>query len=261
MFIGRHRTSGHPTHQREDPAMKDRVMDPGAGVFLQGLEDAASCRSLSSHPFYQLWSEGRLNRPILGEFAKQSYAHVRAFPTYLSAVHSQCGERRVRQTLLETLIEEERGEDNRAELWLRFAESLGLGRNETRSATLLPTTLESVRLMGDVTRRRDYREGVAALWAIEWQVPGLARIEREALQVHYGVSDPRPLAFFSAHEEAGVRRGDALRGILVSHCLTAESRSRVIQAVSTAGRTLWNFVDGLYAACVPEGIRGETVHN
>src|SRR5262245_52373634 len=241
--------------------MKDRASDPGVRSFLQGLEAAVTRRSVVTHPFYQLWTEGRLPRPVLADYAKQFYAQVRAFPTYLSAVHSCCGEIRVRQRLLENLIEEERGEDNHPELWLRFAESLGLKRDETRSATLLPTTLESINLMRDLTHRNDYREGIAALWAYESQIPALFALEREALAKHYGFADARALGVFGANGWADTRHSRELQEILVSHCLTDESRSRATQAAGSAARTLWNFVDGLYATCVPDAIRGEAVHN
>ena len=90
----------------------------------QQIDAAVSEYAMLSHPFYQLWSEGKLDQTVIGKYSAQYYAHVKAFPTYVSAVHSRCDDLPVRQLLLENLIEEERGGENHPELWLRFAEGL-----------------------------------------------------------------------------------------------------------------------------------------
>ena len=104
--------------------------------FESDLRDAIMEYSMLKHPFYVAWTEGRLSKSVLGEYAKQYYAHVRAFPTYVSAVHSNCDDLQIRQELLENLIEEERGEENHPELWMRFAEGLGVAREDVRSAEI-----------------------------------------------------------------------------------------------------------------------------
>jgi pyrroloquinoline-quinone synthase len=94
-------------------------------TFETDLLAAVMQHSMLKHPFYVAWSEGKLTKSVLQQYAKQYYAHVRAFPTYVSAVHSHCDNFETRQLLLENLVEEEQGADNHPELWLRFAESFG----------------------------------------------------------------------------------------------------------------------------------------
>ena len=72
--------------------------------FLQKLDETIERHSLLKHPFYQLWNKGELTRESLAEYAKQYYAHVEAFPTYLSGVHSHCEDSSVRQLLLDNLF-------------------------------------------------------------------------------------------------------------------------------------------------------------
>src|SRR6476661_5381133 len=111
-----------------------------SSTFEGNLLAAVMQHSMLKHPFYVAWSEGKLSKEVLQEYAKQYYAHVRAFPTYVSGVHSRCEDVSIRQQLLENLIEEERGDENHPELWLRFAEGLGVARQNIRSAELLPST-------------------------------------------------------------------------------------------------------------------------
>ena len=69
------------------------------------IDEAIGEYAMLSHPFYQLWADGNLTKAMLAEYARQYYAHVTAFPTYVSAVHSRCDDLEVRQLLLENLIE------------------------------------------------------------------------------------------------------------------------------------------------------------
>src|SRR6187549_3468821 len=128
-------------------------------LLQQEIDQAIGEFAMLSHPFYQLWAEGRLSQATLAAYAKQYYAHVRAFPTYVSAVHSRCDDLELRQELLENLIEEERGAENHPELWLRFAEGLGVSRTDVKTAELLPATEDSVASLRALTQRTDYRQG------------------------------------------------------------------------------------------------------
>ena len=91
-------------------------------------------RSLLKHPFYQAWQNGELTQEHLQGYAQQYYHHVLAFPQYVSAAHAICPDQGERQELLENLIEEERGEHNHPELWLRFAEGVGASRDDVTAA-------------------------------------------------------------------------------------------------------------------------------
>src|ERR1700704_5844056 len=113
---------------------------PAGSQFDTNLLEAVMEYSMLKHPFYIAWTEGKLSKFVLGEYVKQYYAHVRAFPTYVSAVHSRCEDLSIRQQLLENLIEEERGDENHPELWLRFAEGLGVARGNVAGAELLAST-------------------------------------------------------------------------------------------------------------------------
>jgi pyrroloquinoline-quinone synthase len=219
--------------------------------FESNLREAVSEYAMLKHPFYVAWTEGRLSQEVLGEYARQYYAHVRAFPTYVSGVHSRCEELSVRQQLLENLIEEERGDENHPELWLRFAEGLGVTREAVRTAELLPSTQNSVRSFQKLTQREDYREGLAALLAYESQIPEVARTKREGLNSFYGVADERAIAFFRVHEDIDVLHQEVEMQILKEHCASESDQNKAIAAARDAAKALWNFLDGVSAAYLP----------
>jgi len=200
------------------------------------------------HPFYQMWSEGKLDQTVLQDYAKQYYAHVRAFPTYVSAVHSHCDDLELRQLLLENLIEEERGPENHPELWLRFGEGLGVARDEVKNASLLPSTTASVATLKSLTTSDDFRLGIAALYAYESQIPEVASTKRAGLKEFYGIEDARSTSFFTVHESADVIHRQSEIKALCDTCDTDESRDAVVAAASRGAQALWDFLTGVQTA-------------
>ncbi len=217
-----------------------------AQEFLQKLDAAIGERHMLQHPFYQLWNEGALTLSILREYAKEYYLHVHYFPTYVSATHSRCHDLAVRQMLLENLFEEEHGPDNHPELWLRFAEALGLSREEVLHHQHLPQTRLAVELLRELSLRSNPAEGVAALYAYESQVPEVAAVKIEGLKRHYGVTDERGLSFFTVHLHADEVHRAVLREALLQLCASQHDRERALDAAVEAADALNLLLDGVY---------------
>ena len=219
-----------------------------SSTFETDLLAAVMQHSMLKHPFYVAWSEGKLSKEVLQKYAKQYYAHVRAFPTYVSAVHSHCDDLETRQLLLESLVEEEQGTENHPELWLRFAESLGVEREDVKNAELLPKTKESVARLKQLTQSEDYREGLAALYAYESQIPEVAQTKRAGLKEFYGIDDERGVSFFRVHESIDLLHKEVEQRLLAQTCATPADKERVTAAASAGAEALWSFLDGVHEA-------------
>src|SRR4029453_7279903 len=98
-------------------------------TFWTELENRIAKYDLLCHPFYQAWSKGELTREELAAYAEQYLPHVAAFPTYLSALHSQLPDSNLRRQILENLMDEEGigSPDGRphSDLWRDFANGMG----------------------------------------------------------------------------------------------------------------------------------------
>ncbi len=101
---------------------------------IERIDALIADRHLLSHPFYTRWREGTLPVKAIQEYTRQYYAFESAFPRLLSALHSRTDDPAVRQSILDNLWDEEHGEVNHAEMWLRFAEGMGVERDEVRGA-------------------------------------------------------------------------------------------------------------------------------
>ena len=169
--------------------------------FLEQLNSILDQNHLLKHPFYQMWNEGKLDLAMLQEYAQEYYLQVHNFPTYVSATHAACDDIKIRQMLLENLIEEERGAANHPELWLRFAEGLGLDRNAVLDREHLEKTSESVRILKDLARSESPAKGLAALYAYEAQIPEVSTTKIAGLKEFYGIDSEAALCFFKVHEK------------------------------------------------------------
>ncbi len=217
-------------------------------MHVKPLQAAVSEWHVLKHPFYQLWNQGKLDQATLRNYAAQYYHHVAAFPRYVSAVHSHCERPEIRKTLLENLIEEERGADNHPELWLRFCEGLGLSRDEVLAQRPTPATSALVETFLGLANK-SWAEGLAALYAYESQVPEVAQTKREGLARFYGVTSQRGLSFFDVHVEADKWHRESEEQIFSADVDEAQSE-RVVSSAKTAAKALWNFLDSQMPAGV-----------
>ena len=181
---------------------------------LELIDNDVAEKHLLKHPFYLAWTRGELSREALTDYARQYYHHVAAFPTYLSAVHAKCDNQVIRKELLSNLIDEEAGSPNHPELWLKFAQGLGLSAPDVQHAEKQPETYNLIDTFRSVCRDGSTAEGLAALYAYESQIPEICESKIEGLQRHYGCNDPEHYHYFTVHIEADREHSAAERKML-----------------------------------------------
>lgn len=214
--------------------------------FLSNLDAVIEERHLLSHPFYIMWNQGELTLGMLQEYAKEYYLQVHYFPTYVSAVHANCDDMETRQMLLENLVEEEQGPDNHPELWLRFANALGVDREEIKNHKYLRHTRESVRILREIAKRENAAEGLASLYAYETQIPAVSKTKIEGLEKHYNITSEDGTIFFKVHEEADIIHSQVTREALVAMCKTQEQKEAAMDAAREAADAFNLLLDGVY---------------
>jgi pyrroloquinoline-quinone synthase len=145
---------------------------------------------------------------------RQYYQHVAAFPTYLSAVHAKCDDQTTRKTLLNNLIDEEAGSPNHPELWLKFAEGLGVSESDICKSERWPETKNLIDTFRSACRDGSTVEGLAALYAYESQTPSICESKIDGLKKHYGFADAEHYEYFTVHLEADREHSAAERRLL-----------------------------------------------
>jgi pyrroloquinoline-quinone synthase len=213
--------------------------------FLKSLDDLVQAKHLLKHPFYKMWSEGKLTRENLREYAVSYYPQVAAFPRYVSGVHSGCQDAALRQDLLENLIEEERGGENHPALWRRFAAALGAAEEDLDPRPRTPEVAEAIAEFSRATRGGGIAEGLAALYAYESQIPEIARTKREGLKAFYGIEEDAATRFFTVHEEADVWHRQVEREALGRVAQTPAERDLALESAGRCLDALNRALDGI----------------
>jgi pyrroloquinoline-quinone synthase len=208
---------------------------------LEQVHGLVAQRRLLDHPFYSAWSKGELTRPVLQKYAEQYYHWVQAFPTWLSATHSNATDLAMRQEILANLVDEEQGADNHPELWLRFCDALGLDRDAVRNAELLPETKAAIDAMRRVCRDEPAAAGLAALYAYESQQPEVMKTKREGLRDLYAVTTGHE--YFEVHETMDVEHSAGERAMIARHA--AGHEPAVLDAASSALDATYTLLDGI----------------
>lgn len=211
-------------------------------MFLTYFNKALEDWNLLNHTFYQQWNEGTLKHETLQLYAKEYYHHVAAFPRYISQIHSLCTNQKSRQILLDNLIDEEKGDENHPELWLRFAEGLKVSRSSISSFPQLSSTKKLVDGFFNLVKT-DFATGLGALYAYERQTPVVSTSKISGLKTHYNIHEEKYLQFFSVHEKTDEWHTEELTNLIEN--LNKSDQEKTFQGGLQGAKLLWGFLDGI----------------
>lgn len=216
--------------------------------FIQQLDTRIAKYDLLCHPFYKAWSEGKLTRNDLREYAHAYYHHVDAFPSYLDDFAARLPHGHLRHAVLATRDEESGADGTRshAELWLDFAEGMGGSRKPV--APPAPAVKSLISHFHEVAREGTPEEALAAFYAYESQVPRVAAEKARGLREMYG-ADEKTYAYFTLHTTADIYHSNMWRNQLeriVDDNPAAEQHA--LAAAEKAAKALWDALDGIEAA-------------
>ena len=211
---------------------------------LDSIDRQIAAKHLLTHPFYLAWTRGELSREALADYARQYYHHVAAFPTYLSAVHAGSDDQPTRRQLLNNLIDEEAGSPNHPELWLQFAEALGVSKEEVHYSEKEPETSNLINTFRSVCSDGSTAEGLAALYAYESQIPAVCESKIKGLVENYDITSPRAYEYFSVHIEADREHAAAEREMLSEHVHNDNAPS-AFTAVDRVLDAMWEMLSGV----------------
>ena len=216
--------------------------------FIEQVDSIIQDNHLLKHSFYEAWSKGELEKNAIQKYASQYFKHVSVFPRYLSAIHANCDDIRIRQIILENLMDEELGDENHPELWMRFAEGMGNGRNDVNHAIALEETEKLVTTFMNLAKSDQYHIGLAALYSYESMQPEISETKKEGLQKFYGITDENTLKFFSVHMHADIWHREVIRKLIVELNDSKEKQDQTMSAIKEALLALNNFLTGVEKA-------------
>jgi pyrroloquinoline-quinone synthase len=213
-------------------------------LHVDQIDSQVAAKHLLTHPFYQAWTRGELSAEALQDYSRQYYHHVAAFPTYLSAVHANTEDQATRRHLLTNLMDEEAGSPNHPELWLQFAESMGVPKEDVRNTELWAETRDLIDTFRSVCRDGAPAEGLAALYSYESQIPAVSESKVDGLRKYYNCTDAEGYKYFSVHIEADREHSATERALLEQH-VDENNAASAYAASDRVLDALWEMLSGV----------------
>lgn len=216
-------------------------MNNQSNLWIEKLESLIQQKHMLSHPFYQAWNSGTLTKTTLQAYAKEYYQHVKAFPTYISALHSRCDDHEIRRCLLTNLMDEEFGQPNHPDLWKSFAIALGVDQKEIDTHTPQAATSDLINHFRKNCSSGPLAVGLAALYTYESQIPAICQTKIQGLEKWYGMNDPESYRYFSVHETVDIEHSHEEKQMLLN-IVRPEEEDMILEAVETTLNKLGNFL-------------------
>jgi pyrroloquinoline-quinone synthase len=164
-------------------------------------------RSLLKHPFYQMWSDGKLTQKSLAGYSKEYFQLVKAVPTFMTPIIDKAPD-----SVLSELLENQQEESDHIKPWINFAGELGVSEDELISYTGLSKTRQSVSDLNELMNTFD--GGACAMYAFEKEIPKISQTKLDGLAEFYGMTNDNATEYFKLHTEADIRHAASWRNIL-----------------------------------------------
>lgn len=197
--------------------------------WMDTLNELIENNHMLKHPFYQAWTKGTLSKFTLQTYAKQYYHHIKAFPTYLSSLHSRCDDLQIRKSLLENLSDEEMSNPNHIELWKQFALSLGISENDLDNNKPYEPVQRLIYHFKEACSSYSLAVGFAALYSYESQIPEICETKIEGLKKWYGITLSDDYQYFTEHTTADIEHSNTEKEILLRLTRTPNERKNILE--------------------------------
>lgn len=161
---------------------------------LSSLDPLISDRSLLKHPFYQKWNKGELTLENLRVYAKEYYWLVQRIPGIVEKARNLIADPLIKMRIEQNVQEEL----SHIDLWIRFAKALKISEAELHDYEPSVQVKLAVRSLEELVSQGE-EEAVAAIYALERELPKIAETKMDGLEKFYGLTSDDARAYFQEH--------------------------------------------------------------
>jgi len=212
--------------------------------FLSELDSLIRAHSILNHPFYVAWSNGELTIDQLKTYAKIYFPHVYNFPGYLSNAIRVTDNNIIKSELESNYKDEITYPAPHPELWLDFAEGLGLDNDIIIKSDVHPSAENIINTFNTLCSAGT-GEALAALYSYESQQPVVAQEKINGLINNYNISDPKTLAYFDVHAVADIYHSEGEKKALEECINNGADPKDILNAAEKALDAYWKLLDGI----------------
>lgn len=174
---------------------------------IKKIDEMIEEKSLLKHPFYQMWSDGKLTLESLAGYSKEYFQLVKAVPFFMSPIIKQAP-----SSITDELVANQQEESDHIRPWIAFAKELGISEDELVSYSGLPKTRRAVSDLGELMNT--YDGGACAMYAFEKEIPKISQTKLDGLAEFYGITSIGATEYFKLHTTADIRHAASWSDIL-----------------------------------------------
>ena len=205
---------------------------------IKRIDEMIEERSLLKHPFYEMWSDGKLTVESLAGYSKEYFQLVKAVPSFMSPIIEKAPE-----SVKAELIDNQQEEADHIKPWIKFAGQLGISENELTAYEGLEKTKKAVSDLTDLMNT--YEGGSCAMYAFEKEIPKISQTKLDGMAQFYGMTNDEATEYFKLHTEADIRHAAAWRNILETSSTNTDELIQVADKSISAQNLL---LDSCYEA-------------
>ena len=174
---------------------------------IQRIDKIIEERSLLKHPFYEMWSDGKLTQQSLAGYSKEYFQLVKAVPEFMAPIIEKAPD-----SVIPDLRFNQQEESDHIKPWINFAGELGISENELISYPGTNKTNNAVSDLGELMNT--YDGGACAMYAFEKEIPKISQTKLDGLSEFYQMTNDNATEYFKLHTEADIRHAASWRNIL-----------------------------------------------
>ena len=174
---------------------------------VQKIDEIIEERSLLKHPFYQMWSDGKLTKESLAGYSKEYFQLVKAVPAFMTPIIDKAPD-----AVVGELVENQQEESDHIKPWIAFAGELGISEDELVSYSGTTKTQKAVSDLNELMVTFD--GGASAMYAFEKEIPKISQTKLDGMAEFYGMTNDEATEYFKLHTEADIRHAASWRNIL-----------------------------------------------
>ena len=174
---------------------------------IQRIDQIIGERSLLKHPFYEMWSDGKLTQESLAGYSKEYFQLVKAVPEFMAPIIEKAP-----NSVITELTENQQEESDHIKSWISFAGELGISEDELIPYSGLDKTKKAVSDLAELMNTFD--GGACAMYAFEKEIPKISQTKLDGLSEFYQITSDRAIEYFKLHTEADIRHAASWRHIL-----------------------------------------------
>ncbi len=205
---------------------------------IKRIDEMIEERSLLKHPFYQMWSDGKLTLDSLSGYSKEYFQLIKAVPSFMTPIIEKAP-----NSVISELIDNQQEESIHINSWIKFAGELGVSEYELIHYEGLEKTRKSILELSELMNT--YEGGACAMYAFEKEIPKISQTKLDGLAEFYGISNEEATEYFKLHTEADIRHAASWKNILEKTSTDSNNLIRIADKSISAQNLL---LDSCYEA-------------